>query len=332
MTRQTKSHSNQRSYQIVIIIILLAAAVVSTSFLLINLLKPYGKSNVWLSEKGDFVVGLIRTPAEDDGRTKQYDALINAIDQSDCEKMVMNAERTQASQIENMRALIAYRVDVIVFTPLVETGWSRVLREAADAQVEVIAVANAIKYKSEDPHCHTLTFDYFGGMQTCLEDINGAFQDEQIMLELVGSVNAYSSRELSRGIRQRENGEIKVPEYSYSADNLTSYAEEITLGVLAAHPQVNLIFAQNEGMLLGAYAAVQEMPQHSQVCKLYGLGSSQRIYDLYETGAIDCLLWADNEILSEVLTDLLIDLKQHIETEPRIVEIPLQILADKERE
>ena len=30
-------------------------------------------------------------------------------------------------------------------------------------------------------------------------------------------------------------------------------------------------------MLLGAYAAVQEMPQHSQVCKLYGLGSSQRI-------------------------------------------------------
>ena len=57
--------------------------------------------------------------------------------------------------------------------------------------VEVIAAANAIKYKSEDPHCHTLTLT-ISVLQTCLEDINGAFQDEQIMLELVG-FNAYSS-------------------------------------------------------------------------------------------------------------------------------------------
>ena len=80
-----------KSYQIVIIIILLAAAVVSTCFI-----DQFTETTARAMFGCRKVIcgGLIRTPAEDDGRTEN-DALINAIDQSDV-KMVMNAERTQA--------------------------------------------------------------------------------------------------------------------------------------------------------------------------------------------------------------------------------------------
>ncbi len=42
-------------------------------------------------------------------------------------------------------ALIVYQVDVIVFSPLVENGWSLVLNEAAQAGIEVVAVDQGVR-------------------------------------------------------------------------------------------------------------------------------------------------------------------------------------------
>ena len=45
----------------------------------------------------------------------------------------MNQER----QIQDIRTFIAYKVDMIIFTPLQESGWDSVLKEAKRAGIPV---------------------------------------------------------------------------------------------------------------------------------------------------------------------------------------------------
>lgn len=73
----------------------------------------------------------------------------------------MPVERTQEAQIEALRALIIYQVDAIVFTPLVESGWDNVLREAKSASVPLIAVDRSVRGVEGVPLYH-IGFDYAG--------------------------------------------------------------------------------------------------------------------------------------------------------------------------
>ena len=46
--------------------------------------------------------------------------------------MLENANRKQENQIAAIRRFIAYQVDVIAFSPIVEEGWDNVLSEAKE--------------------------------------------------------------------------------------------------------------------------------------------------------------------------------------------------------
>lgn len=81
------------------------------------------------------VLGIVTTAAEDDRREAQSEALVHAAEEHGFKVLEMPVERTQEAQIEAVRALIVYQVDAIAFTPLVESGWDNVLREAKSASV-----------------------------------------------------------------------------------------------------------------------------------------------------------------------------------------------------
>ena len=54
--------------------------------------------------------------------------------------MLENANQKQENQIAAIRRFIAYKVDAIAFSPVVEEGWDNVLKEAKDAGIPVILV------------------------------------------------------------------------------------------------------------------------------------------------------------------------------------------------
>ena len=54
--------------------------------------------------------------------------------------MFEDANQKQENQIAAIRRFIAYKVDVIAFSPIVEEGWDNVLTEAKDAGIPVILV------------------------------------------------------------------------------------------------------------------------------------------------------------------------------------------------
>ena len=90
------------------------------------------------------VLGIVTTAAEDDRREAQSEALVHAAEEHGFKVLEMPVERTQEAQIEAVRALIVYQVDAIAFTPLVESGWDNVLREAKSASVPLLSIDRAI--------------------------------------------------------------------------------------------------------------------------------------------------------------------------------------------
>ena len=80
--------------------------------------------------------------------------------------MLENANQSQENQIAAIRRFIAYKVDVIAFSPIVEDGWDNVLMEAKEAGIPVILVDRDIETSMDD-------------LTTCL--IGADFYNEGVM-------------------------------------------------------------------------------------------------------------------------------------------------------
>ena len=106
------------------------------------------------------VLGIVTTAAADDLCEAQSAALVHAAADSGFKVLEMPVERTQEAQIEALRAdHLSGGCDR--FTPLVESGWDNVLREAKSASVPLIAVDRSVRGVEGVPLYH-IGFDYAG--------------------------------------------------------------------------------------------------------------------------------------------------------------------------
>ena len=73
-------------------------------------------------EVGPIVLGYSQLGDESTWRSQNSRSIINAADEAGIKIMFENAMQNPDNQIKAIRSFIAYKVDVIAFSPLVETG------------------------------------------------------------------------------------------------------------------------------------------------------------------------------------------------------------------
>src|SRR5687768_15293867 len=83
-------------------------------------------------------LGFSQIGAESEWRTANTTSIQSAAAEAGIELKFSDAQQKQENQIKALRSFIAQRVDVIAFSPVVETGWETVLREAKAAGIPVI--------------------------------------------------------------------------------------------------------------------------------------------------------------------------------------------------
>ena len=96
-------------------------------------------------ETASVVVGFSQLGAESSWRIANTVSMEQAAKEAGYGLMMENANQKQEKQIDAIRSFIAYRVDVIVFSPIVQTGWDNVLQEAKQAEIPVILMDRTIK-------------------------------------------------------------------------------------------------------------------------------------------------------------------------------------------
>ena len=71
-----------------------------------------------------------------------------------------DAQQKQENQIKALRSFIAQRVDLIAFSPVVESGWETVLREAKAANIPVILTDRAVDVSDDSLYVTLIGSDF----------------------------------------------------------------------------------------------------------------------------------------------------------------------------
>src|SRR3954467_5496188 len=95
------------------------------------------------------VLGFSQIGAESEWRTANTEAIKKAAKDAGIELKFADAQQKQENQIKAIRSFIAQKVDVIAFSPVVESGWETVLREAKAARIPVILTDRTVDVKDD---------------------------------------------------------------------------------------------------------------------------------------------------------------------------------------
>jgi len=93
------------------------------------------------------VLGFSQVGAESGWRTANTISIKDSAAAAGIDLKFDDAQQKQENQIKAIRNYIQQKVDVIAFSPVVESGWDTVLKEAKDAKIPVILTDRAVDSK-----------------------------------------------------------------------------------------------------------------------------------------------------------------------------------------
>src|SRR6266436_4731291 len=93
------------------------------------------------------VLGFSQIGAESEWRTANTKSIKESAAKEDITLKFSDAQQKQENQIKAIRNFIQQKVDVIAFSPVVESGWDTVLKEAKDANIPVVLTDRAVDSK-----------------------------------------------------------------------------------------------------------------------------------------------------------------------------------------
>ena len=132
-------------------------------------------------------LGFAQVGAERGWRTANTKSIQASAKTAGIELKFSDAQQKQANQIQSIRSYIQQKVDVIAFSPVVESGWDTVLKEAKDAKIPVILTDRAVDSKD------TTLYKTFIGSDFVLE---GKKAGEWLVKEYQGKTDTVNIVEL----------------------------------------------------------------------------------------------------------------------------------------
>jgi ABC-type sugar transport system substrate-binding protein len=209
------------------------------------------------------VLGFSQIGAESEWRTANTASIQSAAPEAGITLRFSDAQQKQENQIKALRSFIAQRVDVIAFSPVVETGWETVLREAKTANIPVILTDRAVQVSDDSLYLSLIGSDFVEEGRKAgrwlLENTKNTAGDINIV-ELQGTVGSAPANDRKKGF-----GEIIAadPRYkiirSQTGDFTRAKGKEVMEAFLKAEgKKINVLFAHNDDMAIGAIQAIEE--------------------------------------------------------------------------
>jgi simple sugar transport system substrate-binding protein len=190
------------------------------------------------------------------------DSVRNAARESSMKVIMEDTRYRQENQVATLRSFVRQRVDVIVFAPVVESGWELVLREIRSAGIPVILMDRNIEVNDPSLYLSHVGSDFIEEGRRAgrwLLEYTKNEPGEIDILELRGSDGSTPVNDRKLGFAQAIAGDARyrIVE-SQSGNFLRSKARTITANYLAEkRHRVRVIFAHNDGMALGGIDAVE---------------------------------------------------------------------------
>jgi ABC-type sugar transport system substrate-binding protein len=199
-------------------------------------------------------VGFSQLGAESGWRTANTESIKeNLTEANGFELNFVDAQQKQENQIKALRDFVAQDVDVIAFSPVIETGWDEVLQEVKDSGIPVVLVDRTVETTVEDPYVTKIGSDFVQEGETAGEWVAENAPDAKIF-ELQGTLGSGAQVDREEGF-----GSVVGDQVIGKASGNFTRAEGKTAveAALQAYPDMNMIFTHNDDMGLGAIEAIE---------------------------------------------------------------------------
>jgi simple sugar transport system substrate-binding protein len=208
---------------------------------------------------GDLIVGYAQLGAESEWRAANTISIKETAKQLGVELRFLDAQQKQENQIEAVRKLIIQRVDVIGISPIVETGWEDVFREAKAAGIPIILVDRRAAI-SEDLYVSYLGSDFLEEGRRAARILADLVDGKAKIVELVGTIDSAPANDRFTGFREVLNSypEMQIID-SQSGDFTRARGKEVMADFLQTYGEmITAVYAHNDDMALGAIQAIEE--------------------------------------------------------------------------
>lgn len=172
-----------------------------------------------------------------------------------------DAQQKQENQIKALRSFIQQKVDVIAFSPVVESGWDTVLKEAKDAGIPVVLTDRAVDSKDTSLYVTFLGSDFVEEGRKAGQWLSDQYKDatEDInIVELQGTTGSAPANDRMQGFKEviSSNPNLKIIA-SQTGDFTRAKGKEVMQAFLKAHKDIDVLYAHNDDMALGAIQAIE---------------------------------------------------------------------------
>lgn len=209
------------------------------------------------------VLGFAQVGAESEWRTANTESIKSAAHDAGIELKFSDAQQKQENQIKAIRSYIAQKVDVIAFSPVVESGWETVLREAKAANIPVVLTDRAVNTKDDSLYVTFMGSDFVEEGRKAgrwlVDKTKGQSGDVNIV-ELQGTVGSAPAIDRKKGFEEiiKADPKFKVIR-SQTGDFTRAKGKEVMEAFLKADgKKINVLYAHNDDMAIGAIQAIEE--------------------------------------------------------------------------
>jgi len=206
------------------------------------------------------VLGFAQVGAESGWRTANTQSIKDSAAAAGIKLQFDDAQGKQENQIKAIRSYIQQKVDVIAFSPVVESGWDTVLKEAKDAKIPVILTDRAVDSKDTTLYKTFLGSDFVkeGKLagEWLVNDDKGKTAPVNIV-ELQGTTGSAPANDRKKGFGDAiaADPNLKIIA-SQTGDFTRAGGKQVMEAFLKANPKIDVLFAHNDDMGLGALEAI----------------------------------------------------------------------------
>ncbi|GID60359.1 LacI family transcriptional regulator [Actinoplanes couchii] len=210
---------------------------------------------------GPIVLGFSQVGSESGWRLANTASIKKAAERNRVELLFKNAEGDQKRQLADIRSFIRADVTAIAFSPVVETGYDEVLREARAAKIPVILTDRLIETADTSLYVSSIGAEFAAEGNLAAIYLENDYNDteEQVhVVEILGSTGATPTKLRAEGFATTASRSGKLRIVAAETGNWTVDGGETAMRRLIRKvKRIDAVFAQNDDMGLGAVKALE---------------------------------------------------------------------------
>lgn len=217
------------------------------------------------ADDGSITMGFAQVGAESGWRTANTTSIQDSAKEAGIDLKFSDAQQKQENQIKSIRSYIQQKVDVIAFSPVVETGWDAVLQEAKRAKIPVVLTDRAVDTEDTSLYVTFIGSDFVeegrkaGQWLVDNADASDVDKDGAVnVVELQGTTGSAPAIDRKKGFEDKisADSKIKITE-SQTGDFTRDGGKQVMEAFLQSNPKIDVVYAHNDDMGLGAIEAIK---------------------------------------------------------------------------